>query len=139
MQISQLTAQQINQAVAPWEATGLTRPWNDPYADAQRALDTPTSTVLAVIEEDKVVSTAMVGHDGHRGWLYYVAVDPLKQGTGLGSTMVQAATSWLVDRGVPKVQLMVRNENAAVLNFYERLGFVDQNVVVLGKRLDAST
>ncbi|MBF6671224.1 GNAT family acetyltransferase [Glutamicibacter halophytocola] len=138
MQISKLAEEQIPQAVALWEATGLTRPWNDPCADALRALETSTSTVLAASEGSKVIATAMVGHDGHRGWLYYVAVDPRRQGSGLGAQVVQAASEWLAQRGVPKVQLMVREENAAVRGFYERLGFEDQHVVVLGKRLDAS-
>lgn len=136
MKIAELTTQQIPQAVNLWEATGLTRPWNDPVADAQRALDAATSTVLAMIENDKILATVMVGHDGHRGWLYYLAVDPHRQGTGLGAQMVEAANAWLKARDVPKVLLMVRNENTAVRGFYERLGFEDQDVVVLGKRLD---
>lgn len=138
MQISKLAEEQIPQAVALWEATGLTRPWNDPCADAIRALENSTSTVLAVSEGSQVIATAMVGHDGHRGWLYYVAVDPQFQRTGLGAQVVQAASAWLARRGVPKVRLMVREENAAVRGFYERLGFEDQHVLVLGKRLDAS-
>ncbi|UTT40654.1 GNAT family acetyltransferase [Glutamicibacter mishrai] len=137
MQIFELAEEQIPDAVALWENTGLTRPWNDPYADARRAMETPTSTVLAMIEDERVLATVMAGHDGHRGWLYYVAVDPKRQGSGLGATMVDAACNWLTARGVPKVQLMVRHENTAVQGFYERLGFVDQQTVVLGKRLDS--
>lgn len=84
MQITELSEKYLHQAVDLWETTGLTRPWNDPLADARRALREPTSTVLAeptstvlaMIENDQVVGTAMTGHDGHRGWLYYVAVDP---------------------------------------------------------------
>ncbi|UYQ78386.1 GNAT family acetyltransferase [Glutamicibacter sp. JL.03c] len=137
MQICELREALIPDAVALWENTGLTRPWNDPCADARRALETATSTVLAMIDDEQVLATVMAGHDGHRGWLYYVAVDPQRQGFGLGATMVDAACNWLTARGVPKVQLMVREENAAVRGFYERLGFQDQQVVVLGKRLDA--
>jgi len=136
MKVSELTTDRIPQAVDLWEATGITRPWNDPFADAQRALDTTTSTVLAMIENEKILATVMVGHDGHRGWLYYLAVDPQRQGTGLGAKMVDTANAWLKARDVPKVLLMVRNENTAVRGFYERLGFEDQDVVVLGKRLD---
>ncbi|MGO4296335.1 GNAT family acetyltransferase [Glutamicibacter sp. MCAF14] len=138
MQITELSEKYLHQAVDLWEATGLTRPWNDPLADARRALHEPTSTVLAMIENDQVVGTAMTGHDGHRGWLYYVAVDPRRQGNGLGRSLVDAASLWLRERAVPKVQLMVRSENAAVIDFYERLGFEDQQVVVLGRRLDQS-
>jgi len=137
MQIFELAEEQIPDAVALWENTGMTRPWNDPYADARRALETPTSTVLAMIEDEQVLATVMAGHDGHRGWLYYVAVDPQRQGSGLGATMVDVACAWLAERDVPKVQLMVRSENTAVRGFYERLGFTDLQILALGKRLDA--
>ncbi|MEF9982808.1 MULTISPECIES: GNAT family acetyltransferase [unclassified Glutamicibacter] len=136
MQITVLREEDLRQAVELWEATGLTRPWNDALADARRALAEPTSTVLSIVENDQLMATAMVGHDGHRGWLYYVAVDPCRQGNGLGRALVDAAVLWLRDLGVPKVQLMVREENSAVIDFYERLGFEDQHVAVLGKRLD---
>ncbi|MGO3528101.1 GNAT family acetyltransferase [Glutamicibacter arilaitensis] len=138
MQITELSEKYLHQAVDLWETTGLTRPWNDPLADARRALREPNSTVLAMIENNQVVGTAMTGHDGHRGWLYYVAVDPRRQGNGLGRSLVDAASRWLRERAVPKVQLMVRSENAAVIDFYEPLGFEDQQVVVLGRRLDQS-
>lgn len=65
----------------------------------------------------------MVGHDGHRGWLYYLAVDPARQRRGVGRALVAAAEDWLATRGVPKVHLMVRESNAAVAAFYRRLGY----------------
>jgi ribosomal protein S18 acetylase RimI-like enzyme len=86
--------------------------------------------------EQQLIATAMVGFDGHRGWLYYVAVHPEMQGQGLGQEIIGAATRWLAERGVPKVQLMVRTENAGVIEFYERLGYEPQDVLVLGKRLE---
>lgn len=135
MEIAQLPVERIEQLVRLWEQAGLTRPWNDPFADARRALDTDSSTILAVLGDERVVASVMAGHDGHRGWMYYLAVEPGAQRRGLGRAMVQAATRWLGERGVPKVQLMVRSENAAVLAFYEALGFERQHVAVLGKRL----
>jgi len=135
MEIAQLPVERIEQLVRLWERAGLTRPWNDPFADARRALDTASSTILAVLGDERVVASVMAGHDGHRGWMYYLAVEPGAQRRGLGRAMVQAATRWLGERGVPKVQLMVRSENAAVLAFYEALGFERQHVAVLGKRL----
>lgn len=135
MNVVELAPDRIADAVHLWERTNLTRPWNDPVLDARRALNSPTSTILALMEDSHVIATAMVGHDGHRGWLYYVAVDPERQGQGIGRQLVQECTQWLQTMGVPKVQLMVRNENRAVIDFYTGLGFEDQNVVVLGKRL----
>ncbi len=78
----------------------------------------------------------MVGHDGHRGWVYYLAVSPDRRGMGLGRELMAAAESWIDQQGMPKLQLMVRADNGAVIEFYERLGYVDQRVVVLGRFLD---
>lgn len=123
-------------AVLLWERCGLTRPWNDPRADLLRALDGPSSTVLAALDGEDLLGTVLVGHDGHRGWVYYLAVQPGRQGAGLGRSLMAAAEEWLAGQAVPKVQLMVRSENAAVLAFYEALGYADQDVVVLGRFLD---
>ena len=87
----------------------------------------------------RLLGTAMVGQDGHRGWVYYLAVDPACRGTGLGRDLMAACERWLAGRGVPKIQFMVRSDNAAVLGFYEHLGYQAQDVVVLGRRLDRPT
>jgi ribosomal protein S18 acetylase RimI-like enzyme len=123
-------------AVALWQATGLTRPWNDPVADFDRALAGPTSTVLGAFALGTLVGTVMTGHDGHRGWVYYLAVDPNLRGGGVGRLLMAAAEGWLGERGVPKLNLMVRHDNAAALAFYVRLGYADGAVTVLGKFLE---
>lgn len=122
--------------VALWRATGLTRPWNDPAADFARALAIPDSAVLVLRDGDAIVGSVMVGDDGHRGWVYYLAVAPDRQRQGLGRTLMAAAESWLRERGCPKIQLMVRAGNAEALAFYERLGLARQDVVVLGRFLE---
>jgi ribosomal protein S18 acetylase RimI-like enzyme len=121
--------------VALWHAAGLTRPWNDPVLDFDRALAGASSTVLAGVDDATVVATAMVGEDGHRGWVYYLAVREDARGRGLGREMMAAAEDWLRTRGAVKVQLMVRESNMGVIGFYEALGYVDAEVRVLGRRL----
>ncbi|GHG45622.1 GNAT family acetyltransferase [Flavimobilis marinus] len=131
--------------VALWRAAGLTRPWNDPDRDFADALVTATSTVLvargpggidgtAAGDDPAVVGSVMAGFDGHRGWLYYLAVAPEARGQGLGRELVVAAEAWLAGQGAPKVQLMVRRENADVQAFYAALGYEDADCVVLGRR-----
>lgn len=133
--ISAVTGDDVRAVVALWEAAGLTRPWNDPSADLRAALSTPNSTVLgARTPEGALVGTVMVGYDGHRGWVYYLAVDESSRGAGLGRALMVAAEAWLVAEGAPKVQLMVRESNTAVLGFYAALGYTDQACVVLGRR-----
>ncbi len=122
--------------MALWTRCGLVRPWNEPRGDVARALDGDASTILAGVDGGALVGTVMVGHDGHRGWLYYLAVTPDRRGEGLGRALVRAAEEWLRERGAPKIQLMVRDGNEAAIGFYESLGYSNQGVVVLGRFLD---
>ena len=136
MLICDLRVDHHDDAVGLWRTAGLTRPWNDPAADLTRALASPSSTVLAALDEvGRLLGTAMVGHDGHRGWVYYLAVDPDLRRNGLGRQLMYASERWLRERDVPKLNLMVRTTNHAVLAFYKALGYEDGEVVVLGKFL----
>ncbi len=134
LKIDDLEATEIEAAVALWETCGLTRPWNDPRADARLALAGPSSTILAGRDADGLAVTAMVGADGHRGWVYYLAVAPDRRRLRYGEAMMRAAERWVADRGVPKIQLMVRADNAAVVEFYEAIGYAQEPVTVLSKR-----
>jgi len=136
MHIEDVSPADVDAVTALWEEAGLTRAWNPPATDLRRALDGPMSTVLGAFLDDRLVGTVMVGHDGHRGWVYYLAVAETQRGTGLGRRLMQAAEAWLVERGAVKLQLMVRETNSAVMGFYDRLGYADADVRVLAKRLD---
>ena len=109
--------------IALWHACGLTRPWNDPVQDLAFARSKPNSDILVGLADSRVVASAMVGHDGHRGTMYYVSVDPARRGRGYGRNMVAAAEAWLKERGVWKANLLVRKGNEAVLGFYDGLGY----------------
>jgi ribosomal protein S18 acetylase RimI-like enzyme len=133
--VRELSASDKAVAVGLWERTDLTRPWNPPGDDFDRALAGPTSTVLGGFDGERLVSTAMVGHDGHRGWVYYVATEPERQRSGVGRQIMEAAEAWLVERGAVKLNLMVRNTNESALGFYRRSGYEDADVSVLAKWL----
>jgi ribosomal protein S18 acetylase RimI-like enzyme len=119
-----------------WRRCGLTRPWNDPEADFRRALEGPASAVLLLEGDSGLAASIMVGWDGHRGWVYYLAVDPELRRRGEGRRMMAAAEQWLRARGAPKIQLMVREDNADAIGFYEALGLTRQKVVTLGRFLE---
>ncbi|SOE01591.1 GNAT family acetyltransferase [Caenispirillum bisanense] len=124
---------------ALWDACGLTRPWNPPAWDIPFARANPSSEVLvAVTDNGRVVGSVLCGHDGHRGWLYYVAVHPDHRRTGLGRRMVEAGEQWLAAQGVWKVMLMVRDTNAAVQDFYRSLGYDRDPVTVMSRRVAPS-
>jgi ribosomal protein S18 acetylase RimI-like enzyme len=80
-----------------------------------------------------LIGSAMVGEDGHRGWVYYLACHPEHQGAGIGRAMMMAAEAWLMERGVWKVQLLVRGDNVGVRAFYERLGYRLVDTVLMQK------
>ena len=99
----------------------------------------PCSTVLACLNGDRLLATAMVGHDGHRGWIYYLAVAESERRQGIGTDLVQACERWIEQHGIPKLHLMVRNTNEDTIHFYKRIGYTDADVVILGRRLDVDT
>ena len=121
--------------VALWERCGLTRSWNDPRQDIDRKLAVADDGFLIGELDGTVMATVMVGYDGHRGWVNYLAVDPSARGEGNGRDMMAAAEQWLVSRGCPKLNLQVRSTNAQAVAFYDSLGFVRDDVLSLGKRL----
>jgi ribosomal protein S18 acetylase RimI-like enzyme len=129
------TPEDQNQVVALWSVCNLVASGNDPVGDFQLALGRNGSDILICEDADGVVSTVMVGHDGHRGWIYYLATHPSKRQQGLGRKMVQAAEGWLVERAITKINLMIRETNLEVMRFYEQLGFLSIPIAVMQKRL----
>jgi len=130
-----ITDADVEAVVALWQACGLTRPWNDPYKDISFARRSENATVLVLAHDGHIVASAMAGHDGHRGVLYYVAVDPARQRQGLGKAAVRAGEEWLKARGVWKVNLLVRDENAAARGFYEALGYGVNPVISMARTI----
>jgi len=134
--IADIADADVAAVIALWQACGLTRPWNDPAADIALARRGPHSTVLIGRDRDAIVATAMVGHDGHRGWVYYVATDPDRRAKGYGRAIMNAAEDWLRAAGVPKLQLLVRRENARAGAFYQSIGYAEAQTIVFAKWLD---
>jgi ribosomal protein S18 acetylase RimI-like enzyme len=126
----------IAEVAALWQHCGLTRPWNDSAADIALATRGSNATVLIGRDGGHIVATVLVGHDGHRGWVYYVAVDPDRRHKGYGRIMMDAAEDWLRSRGIEKLQLMVRPDNSQVKTFYQSLGYSEQERIVYAKWLD---
>ncbi|MCA1392348.1 GNAT family acetyltransferase [Bradyrhizobium sp. IC3123] len=134
--IDAITDADVKGVVALWQRCGLTRPWNDPHADIALARRRDNSTVLVGRDNGAIVATVMVGHDGHRGWVYYVAVDPSCQKRGYGRIIMAAAEDWLRSAGISKLQLQVRRENAQANAFYGSLGFELSTSLMFQKWLD---
>lgn len=122
--------------VALWERCGLTRPWNDPRKDVRRKLRVQPELFLVGTAGGEIVASVMAGYDGHRGWIYYLAVAPDRRRRGYGRAIVAEAERLLRAAGCPKINLQVRTSNREVIEFYRRLGYAADEVVSLGKRLE---
>lgn len=136
MRIDPASPTDAEAVVGLWARSGLVRPWNDPHEDFELGTAHEQSEILVARDADAVLGVVLVADDGHRGWIYLLAVDESQRGTGLGRDLVHAAEEWLIRRGQRKLRIMVRNENEQVRGFYEALGYEDQDLFVLGRTLD---
>ncbi len=118
-----------------WHACALTRPWNNPSLDIARKLAVNPELFLIGEEDGQIIASAMFGYEGHRGWVNYLAVDPSHQRKGYATQLMQHGERLLRAVGCPKLNLQVRSTNASTLAFYESLGYQNDEVISLGKRL----
>jgi len=124
-----------NNVIELWNSCDLTRPWNDPDKDISRKLRVQPELFFVGEVGEKLVASAMAGYDGHRGSVFYLAVSPDCQGQGLGRMLMGKIEATLEAMGCPKVNIVVRSSNEAVLAFYRRLDYSLNEVVSIGKRL----
>lgn len=122
--------------VGLWRDCGLVRAQNDPRQDIRRKLRVNPEWFLVGQHEGRIVGSIMVGYEGHRGWINYLAVDPRLQRSGLGRLLMGEAERILRSVGCPKINLQVRTGNTAAMAFYEDLGFAVDDLISLGKRLE---
>jgi len=118
-----------------WQQCGLTRPWNNPYEDIALKMDFQPELLFVGTLDGRVVATVMAGYEGHRGWIQYLGVSPDYQRQGIGTRIMVEAERALRGLGCVKINLQVRETNQAVIAFYEQLGFSDDHVLGMGKRL----
>jgi ribosomal protein S18 acetylase RimI-like enzyme len=118
-----------------WTACGLTRPWNDPGRDIDRKLALDDHGLLVACDGDQLCGSVMAGYDGHRGWINYLAADPARRREGIGRRLVAEAEALLFGRGCPKINLQIRASNSEVVDFYRAVGYAEDDVLSMGKRL----
>ena len=123
--------------IALWEACGLTRSWNDPRKDIERKRSVQRERFLVGTHDDVVIASIMIGYDGHRGWINYLAVEPAHRKKGHARTLMREAERLLAVAGCPKINLQIRTTNASVIEFYEAIGYAQDDVVSYGRRLIA--
>ncbi|MBU1650800.1 GNAT family acetyltransferase [bacterium] len=136
MQIRPYENEDRDAVIQLWEKCNLTRPWNDPAKDIARKLEVNAELFLVGLIDGKIVATVMGGYDGHRGWMNYLAVDPVHQRRGLGRQIMEAVEEKVQALCCPKINLQIRTDNLAAIRFYESIGYMSDDVVSFGKRLE---
>jgi ribosomal protein S18 acetylase RimI-like enzyme len=135
MLIRPFAPEDTDPVVQLWTECELVRPWNDPHRDIHRKMTVQPELFLVAERDGEVVGTAMVGFDGHRGWVNYLAVAPAHRRSGYARALMARAEHELELRGCPKLNLQVRAGNDAVIGFYRSLGYTEDHAVGMGKRL----
>ena len=108
---------------------------NKPHNDIRMKLGVQPELFFVAIDKDRVIGSAMAGFDGHRGWVYYVAVYPDYRRRGIGSALMSKAEQALKEMGCPKLNLQIRADNHQVQAFYESLGYAVEERISMGKKL----
>lgn len=137
MNIREFTESDEGTVIELWRLCGLVVPHNNPHKDIARKLQVGRDLFLVGIADDTVVATIMGGYEGHRGWVNYLAVSPEHQRKGYGAELMRIMESRLLDRGCPKLNLQIRSGNEAVIAFYQSIGYAQDPVVSMGKRLES--
>ncbi|MCB4215992.1 MULTISPECIES: GNAT family acetyltransferase [Serratia] len=135
MEIRVFRQDDFEEVITLWERCDLLRPWNDPEMDIERKLNHDPELFLVAEVGGEVVGSVMGGYDGHRGSAYYLGVHPDYRGRGIANALINRLEKKLIARGCPKIQIMVREDNATVVEMYEKLGYEIQGITSLGKRL----
>ena len=133
--IRQFVPNDADRVIFIWEQCDLVRNWNNPNYDIQRKLNFQKELFFVGLLNDEIIATAMFGYDGHRGWLNYFAVLPNFQKRGFGKQLMTFGEMVLIERGCPKLNLQIRNDNTKAINFYQKVGYKEDAVVSFGKRL----
>ena len=135
MEIRPFRPEDEDAVVLLWRRCELIRPANNPRIDIHRKMSVRPDLFLVGVMDGAVVASVLAGYEGHRGWLNYLAVAPEHQHRGLARAIVEEAEKRLRDSGCPKVNLQIRTTNRSALEFYRRLGYSEDDVVSMGKRL----
>jgi ribosomal protein S18 acetylase RimI-like enzyme len=133
--IRQYSPQDEKTVIELWQKCNLTRPWNNPKLDIERKLKVDPELFLVGVLDNQIVATVIGGYEGHRGWVNYLGVEPLHQKKGLGKRLMYEIENKLEALGCPKINLQVRNDNYEALAFYKQIGYKNDDVVSMGKRL----
>jgi len=133
--IRQFVPNDTNRVIFIWEQCDLVRNWNNPNFDIQRKLNFQKELFFVGLLNDEIIATAMFGYDGHRGWLNYFAVLPNFQKRGFGKQLMTFGEMALIEKGCPKLNLQIRNDNTKAINFYQKVGYKEDAAVSFGKRL----
>ena len=135
MKIREYKEQDLENIISLWNDCELTVSWNNPRKDVSRKLTEKPDIFLVGEINGKVIACVMGGYDGHRGSINYMAVSPQHQKQGYAKQLMKEVESRLLKLGCPKINIMIRDTNKKVIQFYKSIGYSTDPVICMGKRL----
>ena len=135
MKVRQYLPDDEKAVIELWRKCDLIKPWNNPKRDIERKLKVDPELFLVGLVDNQIVATVIGGYEGHRGWVYYLAVDPTYQRRGLGRQIMGVVEKKILAMGCPKINLQVRANNAAAVRFYENIGYKTEDIINMGRRV----
>lgn len=136
MNIRNATIQDTSAIIELWTKSNLLRPLNKHEKDITNALAAQTSVIFLAELKEKIIGTILAGYDGHRGWIYYLAVDEEYQKQGYGKQLLKEAEEWLQNKGATAVHLLTRKNNESAQKFYDKIGYKISDVTVMSKKFE---
>lgn len=133
--IRTFTESDRNAVVRLWTECGLVYPQNDPHRDIDRKTAHGLEFFLVAILDRSIVGSVMGGYEGHRGWVNYLAVAPEHRRSGIARELMSELERRLRRIGCAKINLQIRSNNPSVMEFYRRIGFAQDEVICMGRRL----
>lgn len=94
--------------------------------------------LFVAVDGDRVLGSIMLGYDGHRGWIYSLAVDAAVQGSGIGGMLLDFGIAELKALGCMKVNLQVMPDNTGAVEFYKKTGFELEERISMGIEISAN-
>jgi len=134
LEIREFQESDREEVIRLWRECNLVVGWYDPSIDIDRKLRVDPDLFLTGHLGEKVVASVMGGYEGHRGWINFLAVLPEYQGRGYGSEMMSAVEGMIAEKGCPKINLQVRSYNTGVIEFYKKIGYINDEVISFGKK-----
>lgn len=131
-EVIELSIEHYNEIIALWKRAGLsTKPhgW-DSFESLQKQLSTFPVWILGIKAANKLAGVVLVTHDGRKGWINRLSIDPQFQGKGLGKRLLKATEEFLHQQGINIIAALIEEDNKPSRNLFSSQGYSCMNQIL---------